>query len=217
MYISRAARYLGDIKSTTASRQQAAVRKFANWRTSCGDVRQGARGGLLIDCARVAGLSGIDQAQLNALSHAYQTRQHPRWLGRLGDDSTDPNTPVFVVATGPTAGQVITAGNSNVVSTDIAPSPASISPEMNSSLSVPSFVSQLNYTPLPSVSASTLIAAANLPNAPAVVKQAAAQLPASTQAAASVSTMLSKYGIYLGAAFAGVLLISAVGGGSRRR
>ncbi len=211
MYISRVARYLGDARTT------AAIRRFASWRTSCGDVRQGARGGLLIDCARVAGLSGIDKAQLTALSHAYEKRLHPRWLGRLGrlgDGVDTPNSGEFVYATGPNAGQPVT--DTNWVGSDVAPSQSDVVNTPSSVLSVPSFISQLNYTPLPSVTASTLIAAANLPNAPAIVKQAASQLPASTQQLAGVSSMLSKYGIYLGAAFAGVLLISAVGGRRRR-
>jgi hypothetical protein len=134
----------------------------------------------LYNCAGRVGLSGLgvslDQAQLSRATSAFSARIHPnllsshlyrRGLGRLGDDSG------FVFATGPNAGMPATG---MPVASDVPPDPmsiAQIADQINAP--APTFVSPQYQAPLPTVSPSTLLAAAALPGAPSVVQQAAAQ------------------------------------------
>lgn len=126
---------------------------------------------------------------------------------RLGDSGDG-----YIYATGPNAGQPVT-DNPLVVSTDIPPS---ISDIFSSFPSMPSFGP--TSTPLPGVSASTLLAAAALPNAPAVVKQAAAQYSAANPLSSWFSgQMIAGIPNYLLAAAGGFILLIPLLGGKKRR
>lgn len=121
---------------------------------------------------------------------------------RLGDSG-------YVYATGPNVGQPATG---MPVTTDIPP-------DISDIFSFP----VLNYggpssTPLPAVSPSTLLAAASLPNAPSIVKQAAAQYSAGNPISSWFSgSMIAGVPNYLLAIGGGLVLVLAVAGGKRRR
>ncbi len=113
---------------------------------------------------------------------------------RLGDSSGNG----YTYATGPNAGQPVT-DNPLQVSTDIPPSFVDI---FGTAAPTVSFAPA--PTPLPLVSPNTLLAAAKLPSAPAVVQQAATQYSAANPISAWIQ----------GSSFAGIpnyLLLAAVG------
>lgn len=146
--------------------------------------------GLLIDCWKAAEQKGLgyslDQAQLAKVATAYQRLTRPNslagWVftgkkmvwrgGPLGDAILPPD---YSDSSGGGGGD---SGGGWVVPPSYVtpPDPLTISQQQRSPLP-PIFTNQ--PVVLPSVTAQTLIAAAQLPNAPAIVKQAAAQLPPS--------------------------------------
>jgi len=71
--------------------------------------------------------------------------------------------------------------------------------------------------PLPGVSASTLLAAAKLPNAPAVVQQAAAQLAAASPVSAALQGSTGGIPNYMLLAGAGLLLVVVLASGGKKR
>lgn len=122
---------------------------------------------------------------------------------RLGDSG-------WVYATGPNAGQPVT-DNPLQVTTDIPPDPADIF-----GLSIP-YVGPTSVA-LPSVSSSTLLAAAALPNAPAIVKQAAAQYSAANPFSSWFNQqMIAGIPNYFLAAAGGLILLVPLLGGKKRR
>lgn len=147
--------------------------------------------GLLIDCWKAAEQKGLgyslDQAQLAKVATAYQRMTQPNslagWVftgkkmvwrgGPLGDailpvDYSDPTG-------GAWAGDGGNGGGWTVPESYVTPpNPLTIAPPTP----LPPIIAKPPVV-LPSVTAQTLFAAAQLPNAPAIVKQAAAQLPAS--------------------------------------
>jgi hypothetical protein len=178
--------------------------------------------GLLIDCWNAAvakGLNGVDQETLTRLSTAYQRLTRPgrlaglgRWVPakrggmqwvnpqRLGADISDITSidPSLLMAGSDWSGTITDAQGNQipapawVVPSDLPPNPIGI---ITQPAPPPKIIENLQPT-LPVVSAQTLLAAAALPNAPTVVKQAAAQLP---QGAAS-----SASSIFTGSAIAGI-------------
>ncbi|MGH9501654.1 MAG: hypothetical protein ACRD20_02255 [Terriglobales bacterium] len=130
-------------------------------------------------------------------------------LGRLRGSRSRLGDSGYVYATGPNAGQAATGIS---VLTDLPPDPSDI-------FNFPATAPYLGPSSiaLPSVSPSTLLAAANLPNAPAVVKQAAAQYSAANPVTSWFSgSMLAGIPNYL-LAGGGLLLLLALSGGKRRR
>lgn len=121
---------------------------------------------------------------------------------RLGDSG-------YVYATGPNAGQPATG---MPVTTDIPPDFSDIF-----SFPVAAYGAAPSSVALPAVSPSTLLAAASLPNAPAVVKQAAAQYSAANPVSSWFSgSMISGIPNYLLAIGGGLVLVLAVSGKRRR-
>lgn len=129
--------------------------------------------GLLIDCWRQAEHKGLgyslDQAELAKVATAYQRMTRPNslagWVfdgrkmvwrgGALGDDVLTP-PPSYVTP----------------------PNPLTIAQSQPSPLpSVTAITPSEMQAMIPAVTAQTLLAAAQLPNAPTIVQQAAAQLP----------------------------------------
>lgn len=195
--------------------------------TACQD----AGTGLLINCWNAATEKGLgrtlSQDQLNRLSTAYQRITRPQFLagwtlnkqGRpvwkglrgLGADIYDPVSGTYVPDDS-------TSPDPIIVQTDpVPPSPLSIP-----SGPLPAIIS--NYKPaLPTVTPQTLLAAAALPNAPAIVKQAAAQLPPGSASmfpgfstawfTQSMIAGIPNWGLLAG----GALLMVLVAGKRRRR
>ena len=199
------------------------------------------------NAAVAKGLSGVDQATLNRISTAYQRLTRPDrlaglrgWVPRrgggmtwvhnrrpLGDitdfaDTFDPGSLINAPVPQPPSSGTITDAQGNqipapawVVPSDLPPSPIGI---ITQPAPPPRILENLQPT-LPVVSAQTLLAAAALPNAPAVVKQAAAQLPPG--AGSSLSS------IFTGSAIAGIpnyllmgiglFLVVIMASGGRRR
>lgn len=168
--------------------------------TACAD----AGTGLLIDCWRTAEQRGLgialDQSQLDKLSTAYQRFQRPNSLAG------------WVFQNGRMTWQPSGLGD------DAPPDPLAIARMQPTKL--PS--SLLTYNPvIPTVSVETLLAAAQLPNAPTIVKQAAAKLQSTPALAASVGAgtgswfteqMISGIPNYLLLAGGGLLLVLAMRG-----
>lgn len=206
-----------------------------------------ANTGLLINCWQNAvkkGLGGlgtaVSQEQLTALSTAYQRLTKPRrlaglgnwvftgsgmkWQPRLGDSSLDTqgliddsswlDNPPEIGAPQPAQTPLVVAP-SYVPAPDISTVIASQQPSK-----IPS--SLINFQPtLPTVTAQTLIAAAALPNAPANVKAAAAQVSSSSAGLSSFSSLFTGQMIsgipnyvFIGG---GLLLVLMLSGGRRRR
>jgi hypothetical protein len=196
------------------------------------------------------GLAGLNQEQLTQVATAYQRLTRPnrlaglggwqrkkgggvQWvrttLGRLGqpDIIASDLIPPDVLASGSWSGgssTVTTDAQGNVIPTpawvvpnDLPPNPIGI---VTQPAPPPRILANIQPT-LPYVTAQTLLAAAQLPNAPAVVKQAAAQLPASTVSASSLGSFFSGSAIagipnyFLLAA--GLFFVLAIGAGARRR
>jgi hypothetical protein len=242
MYVSNTARYLGGRSTALMPRAlgHAYLGLFGKVVPACQDVSSG----FLIDCWNAAEQRGLGyggQTRLTALSTAYQRLTRPgrlagwiqkrgggmRWVNprRLGQpDISADLIPADVLASG-------SWGNAPATTTDATgatipapawPVPTDIPPPVsivNQPLPIPKILANLQPT-LPYVTANTLLAAAALPKAPDVVKQAAAQLPASaTSGTGSLTSLLT------GSAIAGipnyVWLIFVFGGlvfaGSRRR
>ncbi len=136
-----------------------------------------------------------------------------RTLGRAGRGGRGLGDSGYVYATGPNAGQPVT-DNPLVVSTDLPPSYSDLWGATTGSFPslLPSPIS------LPAVSPNTLLAAANLPNAPAVVKQAAAQYSAANPISSWIQGSSIK-GVpnYLLLSAAGLLLILPMLAKGRRR
>lgn len=128
-----------------------------------------------------------------------------RSRSRLGDSG-------YVYATGPNAGQPVT-DNPLQVSTDIPPSFFDLF-----GTSAPTVSFAPDPISLPGVSPSTLLAAAALPNAPAVVKQAAAQYsaanPISSWFSGSMIAGIPNY--FLAGGFGLLLLLPMLSKGKRR-
>jgi hypothetical protein len=187
------------------------------------------------------GLSGVDQATLTRLSTAYQRLTRPdrlagwertsrgmQWRGmsgvRLG--SYIYTGPMPAVKKGQRAPTLIASGTlgdlplyaqpatdasyDNYLEDDpvAAPDPLTISPARKPPTWLTSFQAQL-----PLVSASALLQAAQLPNAPGIVRQAAAQLPAQSWFTQSMIGGIPNY-LLLGGG--GLLLLLAAGGKRRR-
>lgn len=215
MYIARVGRSLG----TPPPKPPQILPRSTGWRGACGDVTQGAKNGFLYTCAGRAGLSGLgvalSQAELSRATKAFSSKIHPFLLSSklykrgLGDDSG------FVFATGPNAGMPATG---YPISSDAPPDPMSISQiadQINSA--PPTFVSPMYQAPLPTVSPSTLLAAAALPGAPAVVQQAAAQYSAANPFTAWFSgSMIGGIPNYILLAGAGAALLLLMGLKGRR-
>ena len=190
-----------------------------------------ANTGLLINCWDAALKKGlgnlgtaIDQAQLSRLSQAYQRWTHPqrlaglgswvsksgggmRWQPRLGDtaletqDAFDESSWLTSAPPGPTGQVPLQVVPSYVPPPDISAIIAQQTPSK-----IPS--SLINFSPaIPTVTAQTLIAAAQLPNAPANVKAAAAQVSAGGLGASSLGS------IFTGSAIGGIPNYLLIGGG----
>jgi hypothetical protein len=169
-----------------------------------------ANSGLLINCWDAAlkkGLSGlgtaVSQAQLSKLATAYQRLVSPRrlaglgkwvfsgngmaWQPGMGDDSTDAPAwdPSWLDAPSPQTPIVVPP--SYVPAPDISTIMASQPPAKQ-----PAWLTNWINTPvLPTVTAQTLIAAAQLPNAPTNVKAAAAQVQASGAGVSSLGSLFT--------------------------
>lgn len=149
--------------------------------------------GLLIDCWRAAEHKGLgyslDQAQLAKVATAYQRMKRPNslagwvftgekmvWRGMGDAILPDPMSPDAWYGSDQ-GGSGSDGGSGWVVPPAYVTPPDPLTIAVNKT-PLPPIVYQSSPV-LPSVTAQTLFAAAQLPNAPAVVKQAAAQLPAS--------------------------------------
>ena len=140
-----------------------------------------------------------------------------RWvsLGDTTDISIDPLSLFSDAGTPAPSGGTIVDAQGNIIPAPAWVVPSDIPPPISTITTpspIPSILQNLQPT-LPVVTAQTLLAAAALPNAPAVVKQAAAQLPATSWFSQSTAG-IPNYLILGGGLFLMVVLASA---GGRRR